>query len=61
MARSETMRPYILEEISPASELTTDDEIEGHLRAVGESIYHPVGTCKMGPDPVDGVFFYLKL
>ena len=50
----EALRPFILEELSPTPELTTDDEIEGHVRAVGESIYHPVGTCKMGSDPADG-------
>ena len=28
----------------------TDAEIEAWIRAKAETIYHPVGTCKMGPD-----------
>ena len=37
-------------EIGPGSSLTTDDEILDWVRRVGETTYHPVGTCKMGSD-----------
>ena len=30
--------------------LQTDKEIEEFIRANAETIYHPVGTCKMGND-----------
>ena len=33
----------------PASE--ADADIEAHLRATAQTIYHPVGTCRMGSDP----------
>ena len=33
----------------PTAELTDDDAIADHLRATVEAIYHPVGTCMMGP------------
>lgn len=39
----------IEEELSPSPSLTTDEELAQYVRAVGESIYHPVGTCAMGP------------
>lgn len=39
----------IEEEVSPSPSITTDAELAQHVRAFGESIYHPVGTCKMGP------------
>ena len=34
----------------PARVLTTDDQIVPFLRAHSETLYHPVGTCKMGTD-----------
>jgi choline dehydrogenase-like flavoprotein len=33
----------------------TDDEIRGFLRDRVDTIYHPVGTCAMGPDPARAV------
>ena len=31
------------------------DEIERHVRERAESVYHPLGTCRMGIDPTDAV------
>ncbi len=42
--------PYRGAEYAPGAEVTTDAEIDAYLRARVESIYHPVGTCKMGSD-----------
>jgi choline dehydrogenase len=50
----DTLGSLIEEELSPAPSLTTDAELEQHVRSVGESIYHPVGTCKMGPAAQEG-------
>jgi choline dehydrogenase-like flavoprotein len=33
----------------------TDDEIRAVLRERVDTVYHPVGTCRMGPDPADSV------
>lgn len=30
--------------------MATDDELRSFIRQKAESIYHPVGTCKMGND-----------
>jgi choline dehydrogenase-like flavoprotein len=30
----------------------TDSEIESFIRRYADTIYHPVGTCRMGPDPM---------
>jgi len=46
--------PYRGREIQPGTEVQTDDEIDGFVRAKVESAYHPSCSCKMGSrsDPV---------
>jgi choline dehydrogenase len=36
--------------LAPAS--ASDEDVEAHVRATMQTIYHPVGTCKMGSDPM---------
>src|ERR1051325_9868122 len=43
------------EEIAPGAHLKTDDEILEWVRNNAETTYHPVGTCKMGNEPMAGV------
>ncbi|RYE51525.1 MAG: choline dehydrogenase, partial [Rhizobiaceae bacterium] len=40
------------EEIAPGAQLQTDEEILGWIRQTAETTYHPIGTCKMGSDPM---------
>ncbi len=42
--------PYRGPEIWPGSTVQTDHEIDAFIRRTAETIYHPVGTCKMGRD-----------
>ncbi len=37
-------------EVEPGPTVQSDDEIAADLRRRAETIYHPVGTCKMGAD-----------
>ena len=37
-------------EIFPGDSIQTDEEILAWVRAKAETVYHPVGTCKMGSD-----------
>ena len=37
-------------ELAPGPEVRTDDEIDAFVRGAAESVYHPVGTCRMGVD-----------
>lgn len=42
--------PFAGDEIYPGGEFNTDAELLGFIRRKAETIYHPVGTCKMGVD-----------
>ena len=41
----------VVKEVEPGSDVTSPDAIERHLRADCQTVYHPVGTCRMGSDP----------
>jgi choline dehydrogenase len=43
-------KPYFQDEFQPGSGVTTDEEIKQYIRENAETLYHPVGTCKMGID-----------
>ena len=42
--------PYRGAELSPGPQVSTDAEIDAHLRRKAESAYHPAGSCRMGAD-----------
>jgi choline dehydrogenase-like flavoprotein len=44
------LRKYRPEEYKPGVELTTDEELLNSARDIGTTIFHPVGTAKMGLD-----------
>ena len=46
------MTPLQVSEVAPGSDRTTDDEILDWVKKAAETTYHPVGTCKMGSDPM---------
>jgi choline dehydrogenase len=48
--RQKAFEPYGGKEFMPGPAVQTDEEIDAYHRASGESLYHPVGTCKMGQD-----------
>jgi choline dehydrogenase-like flavoprotein len=45
------LRPYIASETSPGMEVQTDEQWLDFARRNGQTIYHPIGTCRMGADP----------
>jgi choline dehydrogenase len=49
------LAPYVAEEILPGSAVETDADFERTIRENALSNLHPVGTCRMGPEPVDSV------
>jgi choline dehydrogenase len=46
------MIPFQMSEYAPGADRTTDDEILDWVKGAAETTYHPVGTCKMGSDPM---------
>jgi len=51
------------EEVEPGPSVQTDEEIDAFIRKNAETIYHPVGTCRMGAagDPMAVVDAELKV
>jgi choline dehydrogenase len=50
LAHSQSFALYRGEELHPGSEVQSDDAITEFIRAEAQTLYHPVGTCKMGND-----------
>ena len=48
--QADALKPYAPEEWKPGPELTTDEQLLDAARNLGTTIFHPVGTCKMGSD-----------
>jgi len=42
--------PFRGEEYAPGRDVCSDQDIDAFVRQNAESVYHPVGTCKMGSD-----------
>lgn len=53
--------PYRGAEIVPGDAVQSDDEIRRFIRRSAETIYHPVGTCKMGSDALAVVDCQLRV
>jgi choline dehydrogenase len=45
-------KPWLGEERIPGAAIQSEAEIVEFIRATAETEYHPVGTCKMGSDPM---------
>ena len=43
------LAPFNPRELKPGPQITTEDELQRAAGDLGTTIFHPVGTCKMGP------------
>ncbi len=50
LAHAKSFEVYRGGELHPGSSVQSDEEIAEFVRAEAETLYHPVGTCKMGND-----------
>jgi choline dehydrogenase len=46
------MAPYSVEETVPGPGIATDEQLTEYAKKAGTNVFHPVGTCKMGTDPM---------
>jgi choline dehydrogenase-like flavoprotein len=54
IAEQPALKDVITGEAGPGPAATTDADLEAYIREVSFTLYHPVGTCAMGPDPTAG-------
>ena len=50
VVRHDEMKPHIGEELQPGSAHQSDAELLEQIRLRATTVYHPVGTCRMGVD-----------
>ena len=46
------LKPFTPHELKPGAHVKNDDELTQAAGDLGTTIFHPVGTCKMGNDPM---------
>jgi choline dehydrogenase len=62
LAASPSLSKVIDEELRPGPGVQSDEELAADIREQAYSVFHPVGTCRMGPDPeVDVVDHELRV
>ena len=50
IVHADTFTKYQPTETIPGKNAQTDGELKNYIRQYGATIFHPVGTCKMGDD-----------
>ena len=55
MERTAAMREFIAAPLTPALQPMNEEQMLADFRARAATVYHPVGTCRMGRDPAGSV------
>ena len=61
IAASEAMRALVKREVKPGPDAADDAALLEFCRNNGATIFHPSGTCAMGPDPAKGAVVDARL
>ncbi|HEY3228374.1 MAG TPA: GMC oxidoreductase, partial [Roseiflexaceae bacterium] len=52
LAQTQAFAPFIGEAIQPEAALRSNEDIRAYICETASTVFHPVGTCKMGVDPL---------
>ena len=55
LAGTSPLQAITLDEMRPGAECKTDAQLIEDIRNNADTVFHPCGTCRMGPDPLDNV------
>ena len=58
---TDALKPYLLDEILPGPKCQQDDDLLTYAAKSGTTVYHPVGSCRMGTDRMAVVDPQLRL
>jgi choline dehydrogenase len=61
MAEAPSLANLIEAEMEPGNGVVSDEQLLAYARETGSTIYHPVGTAKMGRDPLAVVDTQLRV
>ena len=61
IAQSPAMQPWVRREVKPGPDAADDAALLEFCRNNGATIFHPSGTCAMGPDPARGAVVDARL
>ena len=61
LAQTKAFDPFGGTETHPGPEAQSDEAVVEHIRETAETLYHPVGTCKMGSDAMAVVDSQLRV
>ncbi|WP_369216819.1 GMC oxidoreductase [Streptomyces flavofungini] len=50
VAAADPLREWLLREVAPGPEVTSDADLSEYGRRAAHTVYHPAGTCKMGAE-----------
>ena len=55
LMETDLMRSLVVQELTPGLNASTDDDLLAYALETGVTLYHPVSTCRMGPNPTEDV------
>ena len=58
---AESIRRFEPSELKPGKQIESDEDLLDAARDLGTTIFHPVGTCKMGQDSMSVVDDQLRV